>query len=162
MVQFGKSFDRVKTWTVHHVKMETLGENKQTSFVVKSRTGQARIHAINGKLIDLIPTKQFIWSHYENAEWLQLWLQILVSDGGWQRGNMVVLPEHHSAQPGLSVCQSTSTPWLGLVSIPLRRLSQLYMDHGLMYDRPGSEKGLLHRTWQQYYFVCPTFSSVFN
>ena len=49
---------------------------------------------------------------------------------------MVVPPEGHSAQPGLGVrqehvlevlvCQHehTSTPWLGLVSIPLRRLAQ--------------------------------------
>ena len=68
MVQFGKSFDGVKTWTVHHEKMETLGENKQISDVFKSRT--SKNNAINGKLIDLIPTKPFLWSHYENAEWL--------------------------------------------------------------------------------------------
>ena len=30
---------------------------------------------------------------------------VLVTDGRWERGNMVVLPERHSAQPGLGVCQ---------------------------------------------------------
>ena len=30
---------------------------------------------------------------------------VLVSDGRWQRGNMVVLPERHSALPGLGVRQ---------------------------------------------------------
>ena len=45
---------------------------RTNKYQMYSNPGQAKNNAINGKLIDLklIPTKQFLWSHYVNAEWL--------------------------------------------------------------------------------------------
>ena len=75
-----------------------------------------------------LPKQQFL-SHCENAEWS--WYQMV--DGREATGSCslsVPLPSldrvsaRNMSSKSWSASMGTSTPWLGLVSIPLRRLAQ--------------------------------------
>ena len=120
----------VKTWTVHHEKMETLGENKQISDVFKSRTSKK---TENWLILFLLSNFYGVIMKMLNgcSCGYRSWYQMVDGrDATWSCSLSITLPRlawvsaRNMSSKSWSDSMGTSTPWLGLVSILLRRLAQ--------------------------------------